>query len=381
MKKMELSIVIPCLNEEKTLPLVIEKSLTSIRRLGIDGEVLVSDNGSTDKSVEVSKLAGARVVHCQKRGYGNALSFGFAEAKGKYVIMGDADDSYDFNEIEDFVEFLRKGYDIVMGTRIGGKIEKGAMPFLHRYLGTPVLTFLINLFFGTRITDCNCGMRGLSKKALEKMNLVSDGMEFASEMIIKAGMLHLKIKEIPITLHVDKRERAPHLHTWRDGWRHLKFILIYAPNVIFVIPGALLFLTGTLIMLLQINGPFVLGNLYMGIHSMILGLTLAIFGVLIFQMGLIAKLFSKRFNSFYRNDFIVRLLNRSSIEKGLLWGGLLFSIGLVIDFYLLLKWAEHSFRDIFMPEVAIFGIYFIFIGMFFVSFSFLRVILHDHGEI
>lgn len=289
----ELSIVIPCLNEEKTLPIVIKKGLDSFKRLKINGEVVVSDNGSTDNSVKLAETLGARVVHCPEKGYGNALKCGFALAYGKYVIMGDADDSYDFSKIEGFVHYLRKGYDMVIGTRIKGRIEKGAMPFLHRYLGTPVLTFVLNLFFKTGISDCNCGMRGLNKKAYEKMNMVSSGMEFASEMVIKAGILNLRVKEIPIVLHRDKRDRKPHLNTWQDGWRHLRFMLLYAPNSVFIWPGTVIFTVGSLLMLLQVNGTFQWKWIYMDIHFMIFGLTLAIVGVSIFQMGLIIKLFKK----------------------------------------------------------------------------------------
>jgi glycosyltransferase involved in cell wall biosynthesis len=222
----DVSIIIPCLNEASTLPIVIEKALKSFKRLNLRGEVVVSDNGSTDGSVKVASKFGARVIHCAQKGYGNALRYGFKQAKGKYFIMGDADDSYDFSNIDKFVSELRKGADLVMGTRLKGTIHRGAMPWLHRYLGTPVLTFLINLFFGTRISDCNCGMRGLTKEAFEKLHLKSGGMEFASEMVIKAGIQNLKIMEIPIHFYKDKRGRKPHLKTWSDGWRHLKFIFV-----------------------------------------------------------------------------------------------------------------------------------------------------------
>jgi len=218
---MELSIVIPCLNEKDTIGLVVQKAMTSLQKLGLQGEVLVSDNGSNDGSVQIANNLGARVVPCSRKGYGNALKSGLSSAAGKYLIMGDADDSYNFAEIDDFIKYLQKDNDIVIGTRLRGKIEKGAMPFLHRYLGTPVLTFIINMLFGTKISDCNCGMRGVRKDAFEKLNLESSGMEFASEMIIKAGILKLKIKEIPISFYRDKRNRSPHLNTWRDGWRHL----------------------------------------------------------------------------------------------------------------------------------------------------------------
>lgn len=221
----DVSIIIPCLNEAATLPIVIEKALQSFERLRIKGEVVISDNGSTDGSVKVAEKFGARVVHCSHKGYGNALRCGFENAKGKYLIMGDADDSYNFLHIDRFIDELQNGADMVMGTRLKGTIHKGAMPPLHRYLGTPVLTFLINLFFGTKISDCNCGMRGLTKETFKKLHMSSGGMEFASEMVIKAGMLKLKIREIPIHFYPDKRGRKPHLKTWSDGWRHLKFIM------------------------------------------------------------------------------------------------------------------------------------------------------------
>ncbi|MCC7197683.1 glycosyltransferase family 2 protein [Candidatus Peregrinibacteria bacterium] len=220
----EVSIIIPCLNEAATLPIVIEKALRSFKRLHLKGEVVVADNGSTDGSVKVASKFGARVVHCSQKGYGNALRCGFKNAKGKYLIMGDADDSYDFSRIDKFIDELKNGTDLVMGTRLKGTIHKGAMPALHRYLGTPVLTFLINIFFGIKISDCNCGMRGLTRTAFDKLQMVSGGMEFASEMVIKAGIKKLKIKEIPIHFYPDKRGRKPHLKTWSDGWRHLKFI-------------------------------------------------------------------------------------------------------------------------------------------------------------
>lgn len=373
-KKIEFSIVIPCLNEEKTLPIVIKKGLGSFNRLKINGEVLVADNGSTDKSVKIAEELGARVVHCLERGYGNALRCGIGNAYGKYVITGDADDSYDFSKIEGFVHYLRKGYDLVIGTRLKGKIEEGAMPPLHRYLGTPVLTFVLNLLFGTRISDCNCGMRGITKKAFQKLNLTSTGMEFASEMMIKAGILKIKIKEIPITLYRDKRDRRPHLNTWSDGWRHLRFMLLYAPNFLFVWPGAVMFLLGTILMFLQANGPFLWKGIFMDIHSMILGLTLSIFGIFVFQMGLTIKLFS-HLHDYYTRDKIVQWLDSFSLEKGLVVGGIAFLLGLVADVFILVQWVEKDFQDIFLPRLAIFGLYFMFLGVSLVFFSFLRAVM------
>ncbi|MFA5925324.1 MAG: glycosyltransferase family 2 protein [Parcubacteria group bacterium] len=371
---LELSIIIPCLNEEKTLPIVIRKALESLKRLNIDGEVIVSDNGSTDNSVSVAESLGARVVHCPQKGYGNALRCGFENAGGKFLIMGDADDSYNFEEIDEFVKYLREGYDIVMGTRLKGKIEDGAMPFLHRYLGTPVLTFVLNLFFGTKISDCNCGMRGLTKKAFEKLRLSSAGMEFASEMIIKTGILKLRIKEIPITLYRDKRDKAPHLNTWRDGWRHLKFMLLYAPNFVFIWPALTAFVIGSILLLLQIRGPFVFGDIYMDVHSMIIGLTLSIVGISVFEMGMIIKLYS-HLNNYYTKDKIVTWMKKVTLEKSLVTGGIVLFLGILADAVIFVDWAKNGFHDINLSRLAIFGLYFIFMGVSFISFSFLRAVM------
>jgi glycosyltransferase involved in cell wall biosynthesis len=369
----ELSIVIPCLNEARTLPIVVPKALNSLARLNIDGEVIVVDNGSVDDSVSIAERLGARVVHCKTRGYGNALKAGFEAAEGKYLLMGDADDSYNFDEIDGFVQYLREGYDMVVGTRLKGKIEEGAMPPSHRYLGTPVLTFLLNLFFGTRITDCNCGMRGLTKNAFERLPLETEGMEFVSEMVIKAGIHKLTIKEIPITLYRDKRDRRPHLNTWRDGWRNLKFMLVYAPNYLFVYPGIAAFVIGSILTLSQWNGPVRMGFLYVDIHTMILGLTLSLLGEFMFQMGLIIKLYSAQ-QRYYKSDRLLTWLQGISMERLLVFGGLLVLLGFLIDAYVVVVWARNGFHDIYMPQTAIVGFYFLFTGISIVFFAFLRAI-------
>ncbi len=371
---LEFSIVIPCLNEAKTLPIVLDKALLSFKRLGIHGEVVVADNGSTDDSVKIAEHHGGRVIHCPQKGYGNALIAGFKAARGKYMIMGDADDSYNFEEIEGFVARLREGCDLVMGTRLKGHIQRGAMPFLHRYVGTPVLTFLLNLFFGTKISDCNCGMRGISKAAFEILQLEAQGMEFASEMIIKAGILHLKICEIPITLYQDKRGRKPHLNTWRDGWRHLKFMLLYAPNFLFIYPGMAAFVIGSVLTLTQFNGPFAFGPIFWDLHVMILGLTLSLLGIFVLQMGMIIKLFSS-LRHYYSQDRLARYLRTMSMEKQLLIGVFFVLVGLVIDGYIFWVWAGHDFKNIFMPQKAIVSLYFLFIGLSMIFFAFFRAIL------
>jgi len=369
----ELSIVIPCLNEARTLPIVVPKALNSLARLRIHGEVIVVDNGSTDDSVAIAQRLGARVVHCERKGYGNALKAGFEAAEGKYLLMGDADDSYNFDEIDGFVKYLREGYEMVVGTRLKGRIEEGAMPASHRYLGTPVLTFLLNLFFGTRISDCNCGMRGLTKLAFQKLPLETEGMEFVSEMVIKAGINKLTIKEIPITLYKDKRDRKPHLNTWRDGWRNLRFMLIYAPNYLFVYPGVAAFFVGSVLTLSQWNGPVRLGFIYIDIHTMILGLALSLLGEFMFQMGLIIKLYSAQ-QRYYKSDRLLNWLQRISMERLLLSGAALMLVGFLIDAYVVVVWARNDFRNIHMPHTAIIGFYFLFMGIAMVFFAFLRAI-------
>ncbi len=283
--ELELSVVIPCLNEEKTIALCVGKARAAMEQAKIRGEVVVSDNGSTDASIRVATDAGARVVSCPARGYGAALRFGFEQASGRYVVMGDADDSYDFGELPRFVDKLRDGQRFVMGTRLRGAIMPGAMPTLNRHLGTPVLTFLLNRLFGTRISDVNCGMRGFDRRAMLGLGVSSPGMEFASEMIIRAAIEGIPITEVPITLHKDKRDRPPHLRPWRDGWRHLRFLLWYAPDKMMASPGLVFFLIGLVLTASQLAGPFHIGGVLFDIHFMILGLTLSLLGLSSLSMG------------------------------------------------------------------------------------------------
>jgi len=231
MDRIIVSVVMPCLNEEQTLPGCIEAAKRGIEAAGIGGEIIVSDNGSTDRSVGIAEANGARVVHCEARGYGNALRTGFAAAKGDWIIMGDADESYDFGEIPRFWEKIRKGNDLVMGSRLKGTIMEGAMPPLHRYLGNPVLSWVVQILFRTPVSDSHCGMRAFTKEALVRMDLRTTGMELASEIVMKAALNGLKTVEIPITLRPAARERAPHLRPFRDGWRHLRCMLAMAPRV------------------------------------------------------------------------------------------------------------------------------------------------------
>ncbi|HWA21443.1 MAG TPA: glycosyltransferase [Caulobacterales bacterium] len=243
---LELTILMPCLNEAETLDVCVRKARGYLARAGVKGEVLIADNGSTDGSQEIARKAGARVVDIPARGYGAALLGGIAAARGRYVIMGDADDSYDFETLGPFIERLRAGDELVMGNRFRGGIKPGAMPPLHRYLGNPVLSFLGRLFFHIPIGDFHCGLRGFSKASIDRLGLKSTGMEFASEMVVKASLNKLKISEVPTTLSKDGRTRAPHLKTWRDGWRHLRFLLLHSPRWLFFYPGVLLIAMGLL---------------------------------------------------------------------------------------------------------------------------------------
>src|SRR6266852_3405581 len=237
-KPADVSVVIPCLNEANSLAFCVDKATEAFRKAGLSGEVIVADNGSTDGSIQIAEEHGARVVRVAERGYGAALRAGIAGSRGPFIIMGDADDSYDFSDVPRFVEMYRQGYDVIMGNRFRGKIKPGAMPWHHKYIGNPGLTALLNLFFHARIGDSHCGMRGFTRAIYNRMDLRSTGMEFASEFVIKAAQLGARMTEIPITLWADKRSRPPHLRSFRDGWRHLRFMLLYAPNWLFLLPGA-----------------------------------------------------------------------------------------------------------------------------------------------
>jgi glycosyltransferase involved in cell wall biosynthesis len=251
----EVSVVIPCLNEAASIGICVDKALASFAVAGVGGEVVVADNGSTDGSVDIAQQHGARLVHVKEKGYGNALRMGIEKACGKFIVMGDADDSYDFSEVPRFVAKWREGYDLVMGNRFKGEIMPGAMPWLHKYIGTPVLSSVLNIFFGTSIGDVNCGMRGFTKSLYLRLDLRTTGMEFASEFLIKAAKLGVPLGEIPITLWPDKRGRPLHLRSFRDGWRHLRLLLLFAPNWLFISPGGLLFVLVLAIVFWLLPGP------------------------------------------------------------------------------------------------------------------------------
>jgi glycosyltransferase involved in cell wall biosynthesis len=336
--QVEVSAVIPCLNEEQTLGVCIEKAFRGFAELGIRGEVVVADNGSTDNSVQIARRLGARVIHERRKGYGAALLRGIAEARGEIIIMADADDSYDWTAVAPFVRKIREGYDLVMGNRFQGGIMTGAMPKLHRYLGNPVLSWIARVAFRTDIGDFHCGMRAFTRDAFRTMQLRTTGMEFATEMVANASHQGLRIAEIPVVLYPDKRNRPPHLRSFRDGWRHLRFILTYAPDHLYLIPGLLLLLPGLALEILLARGPLVEHSVYLGIHFLALGSLLTLVGFNIISLGVLAKtLMAQRYSGI--NSRTVRLVQRQlSLEVGLVAGIALALGGIGIDVTIAAKW-------------------------------------------
>jgi glycosyltransferase involved in cell wall biosynthesis len=332
------SAVIPCLNEEQTLGLCIQKALRGFAELGVRGEVVVADNGSTDRSVEIARKLGARVINERRKGYGAALLRGISEARGEIIVMADADDSYDWTAIAPFVRKIREGYDLVMGNRFLGGIMDGAMPRLHRYLGNPVLSLIARIAFRTNIGDFHCGMRAFTRSAFERMHLKTTGMEFATEMVANAAHQGLRIAEIPIVLYPDKRNRPPHLRSFRDGWRHLRFILTYAPDYLYLIPGALFLLPGLALEVLLSRGPVSLQGAYLGIHFLALGSLLTLVGFNVINLGILAKtLMAQRYSGIKSRT--VRMVKRKfSLEAGLLAGVALAATGTGIDVTIAVKW-------------------------------------------
>src|ERR1700737_3408935 len=289
----EVSVVIPCLNEANSLAICVDKAIGAFKSAGLCGEVIVADNGSTDGSIEIAESHGARVVRVAQRGYGAALQAGIAASHGRFVIMGDADDSYDFSEAHKFVLKWREGYDLVMGNRFRGGIRPGAMPWHHKYIGNPGLTALLNLLFRTGIGDSYCGMRGFSRALYDRLGVRSTGMEFAPELIIKAAQIGARITEIPIVLWPDKRGRPPHLRRFRDGWRTFRFFLLYAPNWLFLFPGLSMLFLGLALVFWLLPGPrHLTPRVVLDVHTMVFGVIFTLMGVQIISIGLFAKVFS-----------------------------------------------------------------------------------------
>jgi glycosyltransferase involved in cell wall biosynthesis len=332
------SAVMPCLNEEKSLASCIAKAQASFRELGIPGEVVIADNGSSDRSIEIAESMGARVVRERRKGYGSALQCGIRESRGKIIVMADADDSYDWAGIAPFVRKVAEGYDLVMGNRFAGGIAPGAMPFLHRYLGNPVLSCIGRIAFRIPIRDFHCGMRAFSRDAYDRMQPKTSGMEFATEMVANAAYQGLKVCEIPTTLQPDTRDRAPHLRSFRDGWRHLRFILTYTPDFMYVLPGLAMLFAGLALLVALAGGPVDIAGFHMGIHFVALGAMLSLIGFNVLNLGVLAKtMLAQRYR--YMRSRTVRWLNEQfSLETGLIIGAMLLLSGLAVDAWILRQW-------------------------------------------
>lgn len=372
------SVVMPCLNEEKTIGACVTKALEGIRRTGLPGEVIVSDNGSTDRSIEIAESLGARVVHQPARGYGNAYRMGFQEARGKYIVMGDSDDTYDFTEINALIEKLREGNEYVLGSRFAGTILPGAMPWLNRYVGNPVLTGLLNFLFGLKSSDAHSGLRAFTRDAYRRMRLQTTGMEFASEMVINAARAKLKVAEVPITYY--PRAGESKLHRLRDGWRHVRFMLLYSPDHLFLVPGALLLLVGLVSMLALLGGPQMVSGHLFDYHFMFVASALTLVGFQVLITGFYAKAYAFT-HRFAPDDRMIQWFYRYfSLEAWLLIGFLVFLVGFAIDGWILVTWAQKGFKDLFAVRPAIVALTFLVIGLQLMFSSFLLSILNINRE-
>lgn len=332
------SAIIPCLNEERTLGLCIEKAFDAFARRGIKGEIVVGDNGSTDGSVRIAEALGARVVHQPVRGYGAAISAAAAAARGKYLIMADADDSYDWSQIDDFIDALEDGAELVMGNRFAGGIEAGAMPPLHRYLGNPLLSALARWLHQSPVRDFHCGMRGFTREAFKKIGAKSPGMEFASEMVINAHRVGLKIREVPIKLYPDKRNRPPHLRSFRDGWRHLRLIIAHAPDRLYLIPGFALLIAGVIGLTVLAGGPVTIGGQYFGIHFVAVSTMATLIGLSAILLGTLAKVAIAIYQPDHQGRVVPWLKRGRPLEWLLALGGFLTLSGAIGEFLLAFHW-------------------------------------------
>jgi len=349
--EVELTILMPCLNEAETLARCIGKARAFLIRSGIIGEVLVADNGSTDGSQQIAEREGARVVPVAGKGYGSALLGGIRAARGRYVVMGDADDSYDFSQLDLFVAGLRGGNHLVMGNRFRGGIRPGAMPALHRYLGNPVLTAVGRVFFRSPCGDFHCGLRGFERDAILALGLQAPGMEFASEMVVKATIRKLRIAEVPTTLSPDGRSRPPHLNSWRDGWRHLRFLLLFSPSWLFLFPGAALFVLGLAAMAWLLPAPRTVGGVTLDIHTLFYAALAVVVGFHSMLFWVFAKIYGMREGIVPSDPRFSAMMRLVTLEVGLIVGGVLLLLGLALGVYALGAWGSVEF-GVLSPERA-----------------------------
>jgi glycosyltransferase involved in cell wall biosynthesis len=344
--RLELTILMPCLNEAETIGTCVAKAMGYLARSGVAGEVLIADNGSTDGSQAIAEGLGARVVAVPRRGYGAALITGIEAARGRFVIMGDSDDSYDFTALDPFIARLREGYALVMGNRFLGGIKPGAMPPLHRYLGNPVLSTIGRVFFGGPVRDFHCGLRGFDREAIRALDLRAPGMEFASEMVVKATVQGLRVTEVPTTLSPDGRSRPPHLRSWRDGWRHLRFLLVFCPRWLFLYPGTALFLAGLLAMALLLPGPLRLGGVTFDVHTLLYASGAMIMGFQAVQFWVFARIYGAQQGVVPEEKRLTALLERFGLEPALIVAALLVLLGLALGVAAVVVWGAQSFGNL-----------------------------------
>ena len=352
MSELSVTILMPCLNEAETLAFCVRQAVAALRDNNIPGEVVVADNGSTDGSQQIAADEGARVVHVPIQGYGAALLAGIEAARGQYVLMADADASYDFGQLPRFLPKLEDGYDLVMGNRFSGEIKPGAMPPLHRYLGNPVLSFIGRLFFGIPVRDFHCGIRAFRRNAILDLNLRTTGMEFASEMVVKSSLAGLRLAEVPATLAPDGRSRPPHLRTWRDGWRHLRFLLLYSPRWLFFYPGIFTFFAGILLSVWLLPGPQTIGRWTFDVDTLTYSLGLVLVGAHISLFAVSARVFGTQEGFLPPNPKFERIFNYINLEVGLIFGGTLLLIGLCILGYAIHIWHGAGFGSASPPTHA-----------------------------
>jgi glycosyltransferase involved in cell wall biosynthesis len=363
----DISVVMPCLNEQDSVGVCVAKAFEGIRKTGLVGEVVVSDNGSTDNSVAVAEAAGARVVYQPARGYGNAYLKGFSEARGRYIVMGDSDDTYDFTALDALVEPLTHGYDYVLGSRFVGEIKKGAMTFSHRYIGNPILTAILNRFFGLKSSDAHSGMRAFTREAYERMALRCEGMEFASEIVIKAGRARLKVAEVPIVYH--PRIGETKLHTFRDGWRHLRFMLLLCPQWLYVVPGMTLFILGMVgqtVLLEHVS----IGGRNLSVHFSAVFALAAILGAQALSFGVFARTYGASLGLENEGRLQRWVHEEFALERGLLTGVLFFAFGFVIDAVILWDWLRRHMGALDAMKPALYAMTFMVLGAQIVFTSF-----------
>lgn len=371
----DVSVVIPCLNEAEGVGICVEKSIRAFEKMGVKGEVVVADNGSTDGSPEIAEAAGARVVHESRPGYGSAYLAGFAAARGRYVVMGDADDTYDFSEIDVFVEKLDEGYEMVIGNRMDS-IQPGAMPWLHQYVGNPVLTRVLNIFFRSGVRDAHCGMRAFRRDALERLNLRTTGMEFASEMVLRSSRAGLKVADIDIDYH--PRIGESKLNTFSDGWRHLRFLLIHSPTHLFLVPGAVLLALGMAMMLVVLTGLDLFGRSW-DLHAMIAAAMCTIIGTQVVSLGLSAKAYGV-YHLGEHDALHDRFEGKIRLEHGLLVGALIVIVGVVIAAWIVLSWVGSDFGSLSEQNLLVFSMTLVVLGMQTIFTSFFMSIVGMHSR-